>query len=616
MYAKRIKIVNYGPIEKVDIEFPFDEVGDPKPVLLVGENGSGKTILLSHIVNGLVVYKDDLYRKTPEVKPRTVYKVRSNSYIRHGHQFYYSSIRYERNLQIDEMMLMHQKKKYNTPPMDDNEYDIKNIWGKIKDDESDYFGYDIFRSLMIDGQKHNDKVKDIISNNCILYFPSNRFEEPAWLNEDSLKSQAKLTKINRMEGHTIRKIINNTPLQDNQDWLFDVLYDCNAFEAIAALNPDNDRATPEIMMAGEATYAYQTALQVARHVMKKNKFSWFKIGRRYNRYISLRSTPFGPVIPNIFQLSSGEISLLNIFLSVLRDFDLCDTPFESAELVRGIVLVDEIDLHLHANHQSEVLPQLIKMFPKVQFIVTTHSPLFVLGMRKLFGEDGFGLYRLPDGQQIGSEEFSEFEDAYRAITDTNKFLNHIQTEIEKAQQPVVCMEGKTDVQYLEKAAELLDRSAILDGVTLLDAGGSPKLDAIWKNLPEGFAKQKVILIYDCDVRNKIDCDKKNLFRRIIPKKDGHPLEKGIENLFGNATLEQARSHKKAFIDIEKSHEKTIRGETQKVPEKWEVNENEKTNLCNWLCENGTDKDFKHFAKVFDLLEEILEPGDEADQTAQ
>ena len=53
-------------------------------------------------------------------------------------------------------------------------------------------------------------------------------------------------------------------------------------------------------------------------------------------------------------------------------------------------------------------PSLMRMFPKVQFIVTTHSPLFVLGMDNVFGEDGFALYRLPQGQQISPEEFSEF----------------------------------------------------------------------------------------------------------------------------------------------------------------------------------------------------------------
>ena len=114
------------------------------------------------------------------------------------------------------------------------------------------------------------------------------------------------------------------------------------------------------------------------------------------------------VVPNVFQMSSGETSLLNIFLSILRDYDMCGAAISSAADIRGIVVVDEIDLHLHAKHQHEILPKLVKMFPKVQFVVTTHSPLFVLGMHKIFGDDGFAIYSLPEGQPISPEEFSEF----------------------------------------------------------------------------------------------------------------------------------------------------------------------------------------------------------------
>ena len=39
MYTKRIQLINYGPVEKLDIEFPF-ESETPKPVVLVGATGS------------------------------------------------------------------------------------------------------------------------------------------------------------------------------------------------------------------------------------------------------------------------------------------------------------------------------------------------------------------------------------------------------------------------------------------------------------------------------------------------------------------------------------------------------------------------------------------------
>ena len=78
MYTKRIEIENYGPLSQLVLEFPF--YGDtPKPIVLVGENGSGKSIVLSHIVNGLVEAKQQAYPGTPEIETGKVFKVRSSS---------------------------------------------------------------------------------------------------------------------------------------------------------------------------------------------------------------------------------------------------------------------------------------------------------------------------------------------------------------------------------------------------------------------------------------------------------------------------------------------------------------------------------------------------------
>ncbi len=44
---------------------------------------------------------------------------------------------------------------------------------------------------------------------------------------------------------------------------------------------------------------------------------------------------------------------------------------------QGIVMVDELDLHLHPEWQMSVLPDIAKRLPKIQFIVTSHSPLIV-----------------------------------------------------------------------------------------------------------------------------------------------------------------------------------------------------------------------------------------------
>ena len=55
---------------------------------------------------------------------------------------------------------------------------------------------------------------------------------------------------------------------------------------------------------------------------------------------------------------------------MLNQFDGTEAPAK----VEGVVLIDEIDLHLHPYWQREALPRLRSVFPRLQFIVTTHSP--------------------------------------------------------------------------------------------------------------------------------------------------------------------------------------------------------------------------------------------------
>ncbi len=86
MYAKRIQISNYGPIDHLDIPLPFNGE-NPKPILLVGENGSGKSILLSHIVDGLMVAQGVIYPENSEVERGAVYKLFSPSYIKFGCEY-------------------------------------------------------------------------------------------------------------------------------------------------------------------------------------------------------------------------------------------------------------------------------------------------------------------------------------------------------------------------------------------------------------------------------------------------------------------------------------------------------------------------------------------------
>jgi len=79
----------------------------------------------------------------------------------------------------------------------------------------------------------------------------------------------------------------------------------------------------------------------------------------------------------IEQLSAGEKQLLQLFLLVCAEV----SKRQNFLAMGMIVVIDEIDLHLHPRWQRNLLPALMETFPEVQFIVTTHSPLIVSNVK-------------------------------------------------------------------------------------------------------------------------------------------------------------------------------------------------------------------------------------------
>lgn len=93
MYFKNITLINVGPIENINYEFSFNNDDNPKPLILVGTNGSGKRIFLSHLLNPLMVAQQVTFDNA-EVKEGKVYKLRSAQYIRNGSTFSYAKVNF------------------------------------------------------------------------------------------------------------------------------------------------------------------------------------------------------------------------------------------------------------------------------------------------------------------------------------------------------------------------------------------------------------------------------------------------------------------------------------------------------------------------------------------
>jgi predicted ATP-binding protein involved in virulence len=74
------------------------------------------------------------------------------------------------------------------------------------------------------------------------------------------------------------------------------------------------------------------------------------------------------------QLSDGYRTMLAMVMDLARRMAQANPHREDPLQSEAIVLIDEVDLHLHASWQQTILPDLLRVFPNAQFIVTTHSP--------------------------------------------------------------------------------------------------------------------------------------------------------------------------------------------------------------------------------------------------
>lgn len=460
MYLKTMHLENVGPIKQLDLTMPFD--GEtPKPIVIVGGNGSGKSIVLSFIVNFLLLAKQQFYEDA-EVTQGKVFKLRSPGYITFGEKHYYAHLTFEQGFEYEEWQLLSAKQDF------EKQFEYKPLhasWDKIDATES---------SAILMPQFQNTATKAILEKaldeNLMLYFPSDRFEEPAWLNEENLKHRAAISPSKHIKGITNRKIIADRALSPLVTWFYDVVFDSWVQELRSVTVPvaagSNTHPMPVFISMPGLNTALIGTIALLLELTFQNKGSYkaqINVGPKNQRQIGvsfLSETKTVLQIPNIFSLSTGESLLLVLFCSILRDFDLVRKEPKTPEDIRGIAIIDEIDLHLHVDLQRKVLPQLLKMFPKVQFIITTHSPLFLIGMDEQFGETGYEVYELPTGNKISSQRFAEFDKAYDAYKKTKLHESEIDKIVKGLEKPVLLTEGKSDKMILDTAWSKLypDRS--------------------------------------------------------------------------------------------------------------------------------------------------------------
>lgn len=94
------------------------------------------------------------------------------------------------------------------------------------------------------------------------------------------------------------------------------------------------------------------------------------------------------------KLSVGYKSVIAMVIDIIRELF---TYYDNLENAYAVVLVDEIETHLHPRWKLRIVSLLRQAFPRIQFILTTHDPLCLRGM---YQGEVFVLRRAEDGNAI------------------------------------------------------------------------------------------------------------------------------------------------------------------------------------------------------------------------
>lgn len=417
MYVERLQLKNFKNFTDLDITF------EKGVNLIVGINGSGKTAILEAL--NLVIKSK--FTTSPSLILDTVNSNNYNQYlsIRNGKRLEYFSIKFELNVEERKIKNeIHVQKSANLTTVNQN-------FKKIGD--QDYY----INALEIDNPNQELSL--------VRFFGVNRIVDFSDVNPGILydpyepKTQGY---IGCLLGYNYQKMITewfkNTSVDTYSKVRKGIKSDIKGLSNIENLSKDLSKIFFEIK---DFDVYYSNGYDDMMLV----------IG---NKELPLKLYSQGTIY--IYQLFFDLVwrtSILNPWMS-WEDIKLKTT---------GIVLIDEIELHLHPKWQAKVIQTLQDLFPNVQFFITTHSPTVVANF-----QNGT-LFTLEDDsiQKVEKHYFGRrVNDVLKNVLDATD--RHVKT-LQKINELFQWIENKKSWKKAEERLEELKNEIGAEDVELLQA---------------------------------------------------------------------------------------------------------------------------------------------------
>lgn len=133
-------------------------------------------------------------------------------------------------------------------------------------------------------------------------------------------------------------------------------------------------------------------------------------------------------------LSDGYSAVLDIVINlILRMEKHCKQAYD----IEGIVIIDELENHLHIGLQKKILPFLTEFFPNIQFIISTHSPFIINSI------DNVVIYDLEKKQAVEDLSGIAYEGIVEGYFDINQYSENIKSKLNQY-RTLVAKESKTE----------------------------------------------------------------------------------------------------------------------------------------------------------------------------
>ena len=405
MFIKKVTLTNFRGYENETFEFK------EKFSVLSGENGSGKTAALEAIcvaLGGWLYAFDGVESKDK----RNIYD-------------------------IDKRVI---SAKINSAPLIqipvevfcEGEINNKTIsWSRgitSRKGHTTYGGLGEIRSIAkeINEKIYNNKDLDIVLP-MIAYYSSARL----WNEPIQRGGQLKKEKI-RLEGYK-KAISNSNSIKDAMNYINKLAY-------LSDQDSDSKIKLDTILLA------------IQKSISSISENSSVNYNKKMGQICVTDS--FGNTIL-YSRLSDGYRCIISLVTDICIRMAMLNPQLTNESILEtdGVVLIDEIDLHLHPNWQKVVVGDLKNIFPNLQFIVTTHSPFIIQSLKQ--GE-------LISLSAVGDEEYEDesIEDIAENVMKVNnpqfsKYKEKMYQDSKEYYEKLRSVSNKDELTSLKTELELL-----------------------------------------------------------------------------------------------------------------------------------------------------------------